>query len=121
MTYQKHIKEMPPQILKENMNTCTIVLSPDANQCIYNGIFPNNLKHADITPTFKKKERLHKINYGPISIFPTLSKVYEKRLYNQIYNYFNRIFSKYLCGFRKGHSTQHCLLFMLESLKKCSR
>ena len=24
----------------------------------------------------------------------------------------------YLCGFRKGNSTQHCLLFMLEKLKK---
>ena len=23
-----------------------------------------------------------------------------------------------MCGFRKGHSTQHCLLFMLEKLKK---
>ena len=103
---------IPPQILKENVDICTIVLSSDVNKRIYNGIFPNNLKHADITPTFKKNERLHKINYRPI-----LSKVYEKILYNQIYNYFNRIFSKYLCGFRKDHSTQHCLLFMLESLK----
>ena len=32
--------------------------------------------------------------------------------------YFDNIFSKYLCGFRKGHSTQLCLLFMLENLKK---
>ena len=99
------------------MDICTIVLSSDINKCIYNGIFPNYLKHADITPTFKKNERLHKINYRPISILPTLSKVYEKHLYNQIYNYFNGIFSKYLCGFRKDHSTQHCLLFVLESLK----
>ena len=28
------------------------------------------------------------------------------------------IFSKYICGFRKGHSTQHCLLFTLENLRK---
>ena len=28
------------------------------------------------------------------------------------------IFSKYLGGFRKGHGTQHCLLYMLENLKK---
>ena len=27
-------------------------------------------------------------------------------------------FSKYLGGFRKGLSTQHCLLFMLEKLKE---
>ena len=43
--------------------------------------------------------------------------VYEKLLYQQIYDYFNCIFSKYLCGFRKYHSTQHCLLFMAEMLK----
>ena len=36
----------------------------------------------------------------------------------QIYEFFNNIFSKYLCGFRKCHSTQHCLLFMLENLRK---
>ena len=107
---------IPPQILKDNVDICKMALSSDVNKCIYNGIFPN-LKHADITPTFKKIERLHNTNYRPISIWPTLSKVYEKRFYNQIYNYFNGIFSKYLCGFRKGQSTQHCLLFMLESLR----
>ena len=35
-----------------------------------------------------------------------------------MYQFFNKIFSKNLCGFRKGHSTQHCLLFMLENLRK---
>ena len=99
------------------MDICTVFLSSDINKCIYNGIFPNNLKHADITPTFKKSERLYKTNYRPINILPALSKVYENHFYNQIFNYFNEIFSKYLCGFRKGQSTQHCLLFMLESIK----
>ena len=36
----------------------------------------------------------------------------------QIYDYFNCIFSKYVCRFRKYHITQHCLLFMVEMLKK---
>ena len=35
-----------------------------------------------------------------------------------MYEYFDKLFSKHLCGFRKGQSTHHCLLFMLESLKK---
>ena len=43
---------------------------------------------------------------------------YMKKFLKQIYDYFNNIFSKYLCGFRKGHSTQHCLLYMLEFLRK---
>ena len=52
------------------------------------------------------------------SQLPTLSKVYEKIFHSQIYEYFNGIFSQYLCGFRRGHSTQHCLLFLLEKLKR---
>ena len=47
-----------------------------------------------------------------------LFKVYERILYAQIYEHFNKIFSKFMCRFRKGHSTQHCLLFMLEKLNK---
>ena len=58
------------------------------------------------------------MNYRPVSILPTVSKVYERILYAQIYEHFNKIFSKFMCGFRKGHSTQHCLLFMLEKLNK---
>ena len=53
-----------------------------------------------------------------VSILPTLPKIYEIILYKQIYDYFKNIFSKYLCGFMIGHSTQHCLLYMLEFLRK---
>ena len=28
------------------------------------------------------------------------------------------VFFQNTCGFRKGHSTEHCLLFMLDRLKK---
>ena len=32
--------------------------------------------------------------------------------------FFDNIFSKYQCGFRKGYSAQHCLLVMIEKWKK---
>ena len=54
--YQKN--NIPPQILKDNVDICTVILSSDINNCIYHSIFPNNLKHADITPTFKKKRTI---------------------------------------------------------------
>ena len=80
--YQKG--NIPPQIIKINADICSMTLVYDLNKCINNGVFPDNLKHADITPTFKKNERLRKTNYRTISILPTLSKVYEKLLYYQI-------------------------------------
>ena len=113
--YQKD--NIPPNILKQNNEISALVLTYDINRCIYEGKFPSNLKNADVTPIHKKEDRLSKSNYRPVSILPTLSKVYEKLLHPQIYTFFNNIFSKFLCGYRKGHSTQHCLLYMLENLK----
>ena len=36
----------------------------------------------------------------------------------QLSIYFEEILSKFQCGFRKGFSTQHCLLLMLEKWKR---
>ena len=35
-----------------------------------------------------------------------------------MYDYFDSIFSKYQCEFRKGHSPQHCLLYMIKKIKQ---
>ena len=50
--YQKGI--ISPQIIKINAGICSMTLVYDINKCINNGVFPDNLKHADITPIFKK-------------------------------------------------------------------
>ena len=80
----------------------------------YNGIFPNNLKNADISPVFKKGDRLDKSNYRPVSILPPLSKIFERIMFFQINKYMDPKLSMYLCGFRKNMSAQNCLLVMLE-------
>ena len=35
-----------------------MIIRSDLNLCIEKGIFPSNLKNADITPIFKKLDRL---------------------------------------------------------------
>ena len=47
------------------------------------------------------------------------SKVYERCMYDQMYEYFNKILSKQQCGFRQGFSTQYCLLAITEKWQKC--
>ena len=49
---------------------------------------------------------------------PNLSKVYERLMYNQIYPYFDTLFSGFQCGFWKGFNAQHCLLAMIEKWHK---
>ena len=80
--------------------------------------FPEILKHADITPLYKKDKKDNKRNYRPVSILPNLSKIFEKCMFEQMSQFFENIFSKYQCGFRKGFSTQQCLLAMLEKWKR---
>ena len=82
------------------------------------GVFPDEVKHPDIKLIYKKESRNKKENYTPLSILPTLSKIFELCMYDQLKDYFDKLLSKYQCGFRKGFSKQHCLLAMIEKLRK---
>ena len=83
------------------------------------GIFPSNLKLENITPIFKKDDPLDKSNYIPVSILSSLSKVYERIIYNQLSQHSKQCFLNFiLCGFRKSHKTQHALLKLLHSWQR---
>ena len=82
--------------------------------CVTNSEFPSVLKQANITPVFKKGERYSKDNYRPVSILPNVSNMFERCMFRQINEYMDVFLSKHQCGFRKGYSTQQCLLAMLE-------
>ena len=81
-------------------------------------IFPESLKRADIIPIYKKEDRTNKDNYLPVSLLPTVSKLLKRDMYNQINSYIEKYLSPYLFGFRKGHSTEQCLIVMIEQWKK---
>ena len=68
-------------------------------------------------PVFKKGDRNSKDNYRPVSILPNMSKIFQQCIFRQLYSFMLEFLSKYHCVFRKGYSTQHCLLAMLEKWK----
>ena len=72
---------------------------------------------ANITPIFEKGSKNKKESSRLISILPVLSKIFEKLMSKQLSTFFENNLSKIQCGFRKGYSTQHCLLLMLEKWK----
>ena len=39
-------------------------------------------------------------------------------MYDEMYKYFDKILSKYLCGFQQCYNIQHCLLMMVEKWKE---
>ena len=60
------------------------------NKSRLNGIFPDVLKIAIVKPLFKKGEKNCFNNYRPISLLPTISTHFERAIYFQQYNYFNK-------------------------------
>ena len=66
----------------------------------------------------KRNSKLLKINYRPVSILSNISKVYERRTYDQIPSYFDKTLSRYQCGFLKGYYSQLCLIALIEKWKE---
>ena len=110
--------DIPTKIIKENIDIFGDFIGKSYNNTIKASQFYQNLKLADIAPAHKKGKKDMKDNYRPVSILPNLSKIFVKLMFKEMSQFFDKIFSKYQCGFRKGFSTQQCLLAMLEKWKR---
>ena len=106
----KFIKMIKAQIVKP----MTLI----ANQCIQQSKFPDNMKKANIKPLYKKKDKLNKDNYRSINLLVGLSKIMEKIISKQVYDYVSPFLHRYLSGFRKGYSCQDILIRLTEDCRK---
>ena len=107
---------VPAKILKQNSEVFSICLTSFFNVMVECCEFPDELKEGEITSLFKNQDAMIKKNYRPITILTSESKIFERILYDQIKVFFP--FSRLLCGFREGYSTQHALLRLLETCKE---
>ena len=87
------------------------------NLSIKTSISPDKLKEAKITPIYKKGDKSEPCNYRPISILPTLSKIFEKHMASQIKSYVSEfnLLQKEQSGFREHHSCMTALTKMTEA------
>ena len=58
------------------------------NCCLTAGIFPSKLKLARVVPVYKKGPTDQLTNYPPISLLPSLSKVFELIICNRLLSFF---------------------------------
>ena len=112
------MNDIPVKVIKENKDIVAFFIYHNFNNSLSSSTFPTALKYADVKPVFKKDGKIDKENFRPISILPTLSKVYERLIYNQMYPYFDKRFPKFQCGFRKGFNAQYCLIIMTEKWRR---
>ncbi len=99
----------------------TVLIAPITliiNQMISTGIFPDKLKIAKVTPIYKKDDETMFTNYRPISLLPSLSKIFEKVIFKQLYNFFKEknLFYNAQYGFRDGHSTELAALELVDRI-----
>ena len=96
------------KLLKDLSHVVIKPLTIIINKSLSEGVFPTNMKKADVSPLFKSKCKKEKSNYRPISLLLTLSKILEKIMYKRTYNYLNSrdIIYKSQYGFRSNHSCE---------------
>ena len=77
------------------------------------GIFSNQWKQANVTPVHKKNNKQIITNYRPISLLPILSKVFERIIFKNLYNYLttNDLITIKQSGFRPGDSVHKSTRF----------
>ena len=90
------------------------------NLSLSQGVFPDELKIANVIPLYKADDRMCFNNYRPVSLLCILSKVFEKVMYNRLISFleFNKILIENQFGFRKKCSTYMALAVLIDKVLK---
>ena len=88
------------------------------NLSLQQGILPESLKIAKVSPIYKKDEELLLTNYRPVAVLPCSSKLLERIMYNRLFKYLseNSILYEKQFGFQTSHSTEHAILLLVNQL-----
>ena len=87
-------------------------------KCLEFQTFPTLWKRADILPVHKKQSRQLIKNYRPISLLPICEKIFEKLIFDYIYEHLcnNRLITPNQSGFRPSDSTINQLLSITHNI-----
>ena len=108
---------IPAKVLNASSNNIVKFVNEIVNDMLIQSCFPGMLKKAEISPLHKKECTLNKVNYRPVSILSSLSKIFEKELETQLRSLSDKVFTSTLSAYRANHSTQHVLLHFTENVK----
>jgi hypothetical protein len=110
--------EIPIKLIKFAINPLLKPLVHLINSSFVSGIFPSELKISKIVPVHKKGNNSDPNNYRPVSLLPSISKIFEKAMYNRVVSFLeeNNLFDSEQHGFRKGKSCVSALVEFTESV-----
>ena len=112
--------EVTAGILKLSLPVINGPLTHILNLSLLEGVFPSELKVANVLPLYKADDDMLFNNYRPVSLLSVLSKVFERIMYNRLISFLenNKILFKNQFGFRKQHSTYMALMVLLDKIVK---
>ena len=110
--------ELSVHLIKQIIHYIVSPLTHIFNLSLSSGIFPDSLKIARVIPIYKKDDPAQIINYRPISLLPSISKILEKIAYKRLYSFLNinNILIPNQYGFRKNYSTDYAILKLIDEI-----
>ena len=108
-----------PKYIKDIAEVITAPLTHIINLSIEQGIVPEELKTAKVTPLFKGGNKEYATNYRPISNLPIFAKILEGLIYERLSQYFisKNLLSTDQYGFRQGKSTKGALIRFINHIE----
>ena len=106
------LDDISARLLKEACPEIVPSLTHIINLSIRCGYFPDEWKISKVLPLYREDIKSDPNNYRPISILPVVSKIIEKVIFKQLYEYLthNNLLTVSQHGFRPMHSTLTALL-----------
>jgi hypothetical protein len=108
------------RVLKSCSSALAYPISFLINKSLKSGCFPSQWKLSNVVPVYKKGDKQIKNNYRPVSLLSNTSKVFEKIVYNSLYDYClkNGLLSTRNSGFKKNDGTVNQLLYLIDKIYK---
>ena len=107
------------KMIKLCEESITVPLKIIFEESLKYGVFPEIWKKANVVPVHKKEDKTLIKNYRPISLLPIFGKIFERVIYNSIFNYFvsNKLFTPSQSGFLPGDSCIAQLLSIIHEIQ----
>ena len=126
LSVQKHLKnlqrakacdldQLPQNLLKDAANEITPSLTYITNFSLTTSTVPADWKMAKVSPIYKSGSTTELENYRPISVLPIVSKIMEREVHRQLYEFLDetKLVFKHQFGFQKKKLTELAAIALL--------
>ena len=121
ITYQEKTQATGPDnignIILKNLPCLSKSLTLIFQTCTKGGRYPQLWEKWDVSAIFRDRKKSEVEQYRPISLLCNISRVFERVVFNKIYNFLSANLNNAELGFRKNHSLVLQLLFYFDEIQ----